>query len=159
MHAIDAGNLILEIQQNSDTTYRVYDWDRVGTSGTPRKLHIDESLKCIDFKDFEPSTMKDSGTQIQTLAECEHFRIRKFKARANDLIPLKAATEQCMLINPINSDIKIKDFKISKGELGLSPYEHECEVEFEEPGEIIVTDNFTILDIKMGKHLSSLHSC
>ena len=47
-----------------------------------------------------------------------------------------------MLINPINSDIKIKDFKISKGELGLSPYEHEYEVEFEEPGELIVTDNF-----------------
>jgi len=40
LHAIDAGNLILEIQQNSDTTYRVYDWGRVGLDGTPRQLHI-----------------------------------------------------------------------------------------------------------------------
>ena len=38
IHAIDAGNLILEIQQNSDTTYRVYDWGRLGLNGEPRKL-------------------------------------------------------------------------------------------------------------------------
>jgi mannose-6-phosphate isomerase len=42
IHAIGGGNLILEIQQNSDTTYRVYDWGRVGLDGTPRQLHIEE---------------------------------------------------------------------------------------------------------------------
>ena len=40
LHAIDAGNLILEIQQNSDTTYRVYDWGRKGLDGQTRQLHI-----------------------------------------------------------------------------------------------------------------------
>ena len=40
VHAIDAGNLILEIQQNSDTTYRVYDWGRMGLDGKPRQLHV-----------------------------------------------------------------------------------------------------------------------
>src|ERR1700677_3146013 len=40
VHAIDAGNLILEIQQNSDTTYRVYDWDRAGLDGKPRPPHL-----------------------------------------------------------------------------------------------------------------------
>ena len=83
MHAIDAGNLILEIQQNSDTTYRVYDWGRVGLDGAPRQLHIEESLKSIDFDDYEPETLKIvPGTQ--TLADCKEFRIRKFELQAGD---------------------------------------------------------------------------
>ena len=47
-----------------------------------------------------------------------------------------------MIINPINSNIKIKNIEVSKGELALSPYEHECEVRFQERGELIITDNF-----------------
>lgn len=69
LHAIDAGCLILEIQQNSDTTYRVYDW------GRHRALHIDESLRCIDFEDFEPSPNRVSPG-VGVLTECEHYRIR-----------------------------------------------------------------------------------
>jgi mannose-6-phosphate isomerase len=55
VHAIGAGLVIFEIQQNSDTTYRVYDWDRVGADGRPRELHIPQSLANIDFDDVEPS--------------------------------------------------------------------------------------------------------
>ncbi len=51
VHAIDAGCLILEIQQNSNTTYRVYDWGRMGHDGNPRELHIDKALQVIDFED------------------------------------------------------------------------------------------------------------
>ena len=52
VHAIGAGNVIFEIQQNSDTTYRVYDW------GRPREVHLAQSLASIDFTDFEPSLLK-----------------------------------------------------------------------------------------------------
>lgn len=55
VHAIGAGNVIFEIQQNSDTTYRVFDWNRVGLDGKPRELHVEASLKSINFNDFEPS--------------------------------------------------------------------------------------------------------
>ena len=55
VHALGKGLVIFEIQQNSDTTYRVFDWNRVDASGKPRQLHVEESLKCIDFDDFEPS--------------------------------------------------------------------------------------------------------
>lgn len=51
VHAIDAGCLILEIQQNSNTTYRVYDWGRVGNDGKPRELHVEKALQVIDFED------------------------------------------------------------------------------------------------------------
>jgi mannose-6-phosphate isomerase len=58
LHAIDTGVVLVEIQQNSDTTYRVYDWGRVGLDGKPRQLHVRESLVCINFQDFEPRKQK-----------------------------------------------------------------------------------------------------
>lgn len=75
LHALGGGLLIYEIQQNSDTTYRVFDWNRVGLDGKPRELHIEQSMKCIDFNDFEPTL--DRG--VATLASCEHFRVTRAK--------------------------------------------------------------------------------
>jgi len=74
IHAIGAGLLIYEIQQNSDTTYRVFDWNRTGLDGTPRALHVAESLQSIDFTDFAPALQlpKADGT----LVECLHFQVR-----------------------------------------------------------------------------------
>ena len=70
IHAIGAGFLIHEIQQNSDTTYRVFDWNRKDSNGNPRDLHIKESLACIDFKD----TKAEIETPIdKTLVSCPYF--------------------------------------------------------------------------------------
>jgi mannose-6-phosphate isomerase len=54
VHAIGDGLVIFEIQQNSDTTYRVFDWNRMGLDGKPREMHVAQSLASIDFNDFEP---------------------------------------------------------------------------------------------------------
>ncbi len=51
VHAIGEGILLLEVQQSSDTTFRLYDWGRVGSDGKPRPLHIDEALATIDWED------------------------------------------------------------------------------------------------------------
>lgn len=71
LHAIGAGFLIHEIQQNSDTTYRVFDWNRIGLDGKPRELHVAESLASIDFTDFEPTMDTATG---DTIASCEYFK-------------------------------------------------------------------------------------
>ncbi len=62
VHALGAGSVIFEIQQNSDTTYRVFDWNRVGLDGKPRELHVENSMRSIDFDDFEPSLI---GTRFE----------------------------------------------------------------------------------------------
>jgi mannose-6-phosphate isomerase len=62
VHAIGDGLVIFEIQQNSDTTYRVFDWNRVGLDGKPRELHIAQSLASIDFNDFEPGLVETKFT-------------------------------------------------------------------------------------------------
>src|SRR3954469_15692184 len=79
-HALAAGMVIFEIQQNSDTTYRVFDWNRLGLDGKPRDLHIQESLASIDFNDFEPSLVGEdfSGTgplKVRPLVDDSLFKI------------------------------------------------------------------------------------
>ena len=75
IHAIGTGNLIVEVQQNSDTTYRVFDWNRLGLDGKPRALHVGESLASVNFDDIEPQFAQPQG---ETLVECEHFRVEKW---------------------------------------------------------------------------------
>ena len=71
LHAIGAGLLIHEIQQNSDTTYRVFDWNRLGLDGHPRPLHIEKSMASIDFDDFQPTMDSPSGNNLAT---CPYFK-------------------------------------------------------------------------------------
>lgn len=74
LHAIGAGLLIIEIQQNSDTTYRVFDWNRPGLDGKPRPLHVEESLQCIDFTDTAPALGVADGS---LLVDCPHFIVER----------------------------------------------------------------------------------
>lgn len=82
IHAIDAGCLILEIQQNSDTTYRVYDWGRVGLDGKPREMHIEQSLKSTDFNDFEPEIYRYQATSDgeEQMVACEYFITNRYRS-------------------------------------------------------------------------------
>lgn len=85
IHAIGAGNVIFEVQQNSDTTYRVFDWNRAGLDGKPRQLHIPESLASIDFGDAEPQLATPQG---ETVVACEYFCVERWTidgTRSTDL--------------------------------------------------------------------------
>jgi len=56
MHALGAGNVLVEIQENSDTTYRIYDWNRAKKRRAPREMHIAQAMQCVDFGDVEAIT-------------------------------------------------------------------------------------------------------
>ena len=79
LHAIGKGILICEIQQNSDTTYRVYDWGRVGADGKPRELHVERALDVLKLtgecaRDFAPRLLaKGEGFSDYEVASCEYF--------------------------------------------------------------------------------------
>ena len=81
LHAIGKGILIAEIQQNSNTTYRIYDYGRVGADGKPRQLHIDKALDVTELRlptppAKEPKESKD-GYDVEPLAACEYFNVKK----------------------------------------------------------------------------------
>ena len=75
IHAIGGGNVIVEIQQNSDTTYRVFDWNRTGLDGKPRALHVAESMRSIDFADYEPQLQ---NPRSNPLVKCDYFEIERW---------------------------------------------------------------------------------
>jgi len=89
VHAIGAGVLIFEIQQNSDTTYRVFDWNRKGLDGKPREIHIDESLEAIDFTDHHVALWRGEGGGDSVLADCPHFRVVRRDAAAGGVAELE----------------------------------------------------------------------
>ncbi len=83
LHAILGGLLIAEIQQNSNTTYRVYDWNRMGTDGRPRPLHIDKALEVINFDQVEPDiapgriVFDGNGQRREQLNSTPYFTVER----------------------------------------------------------------------------------
>ncbi len=84
-HAIGAGLLIAEIQQSSNVTYRLYDWNRVGPDGQPRALHIEEALDVIDYQRGPVHAQQPQPTDQPgrtRLAECDKFVLDRREANA-----------------------------------------------------------------------------
>lgn len=79
IHAIGAGNLIAEIQQTSDITYRVYDYDRRGLDGKPRQLHVEEAVDAIDYKVYDNyvTDYDREATGEVPLVKCKYFDVQK----------------------------------------------------------------------------------
>jgi mannose-6-phosphate isomerase len=99
VHAIGAGLVIFEIQQNSDTTYRVFDWNRAGLDGQARALHLAEALASIDFNDYEPAPVRggfdgDEPVQRRLLARDPLFSVEALRMADGAVAPLKPETLQ-----------------------------------------------------------------
>ena len=76
VHAIGAGLLVAEIQQASDTTFRLFDWNRVGRDGKPRQLHLEQSLDTIDYDrgPVPPQVPQPTGRSgVERLVACDKF--------------------------------------------------------------------------------------
>ncbi|MBT3481151.1 MAG: class I mannose-6-phosphate isomerase [Opitutales bacterium] len=140
IHAIDAGNLILEIQQNSDTTYRVYDWGRVGLDGHPRQLHVEESLRCIDWDDFEPSTIQPEAGRSD-LADCEEFRLVKHSLDGGSA-PIVSPSGEARLISVVEGTVLIGGEVVERGDTVLLPASATLDITSSVPAAFLVTDRF-----------------
>ena len=77
VHAIGAGNLLAEIQETSDITYRIYDYDRRDAQGNPRELHTDLAKDAIDYRLYDnyKSPRPSDKAPKATIAECRHFKV------------------------------------------------------------------------------------
>jgi len=143
VHAIDAGNLILEIQQNSDTTYRVYDWGRTGLDGKPRTLHVQESLASILWDDPPPSLVTAS-TADAVLADCQEFRIRRVVLDSGESLSI-AAGEQPRILSVVEgrlvADTAARD-TLARGDNVLLPFSGGFVFTADGPATLLVTENF-----------------
>lgn len=122
MHAIDGGNLILEIQQNSDTTYRVYDWGRVGLDGKPRQMHVEQSLASLAANTAPAPRLLRAGEPHEVLADCAHFRIRRARLAAGATLRF-AAGEQPRILSVVEGRLREASGEaVTRGENVLLPY-------------------------------------
>jgi mannose-6-phosphate isomerase len=115
LHGIGAGNLLVEIQQNSDTTYRLFDWNRVDDRGKPRQLHIEQALQCVDFDDVRPKLIKQEG---ELLIRHELFEIQKWNLdQSREIAPLGQFAIVCCLAGKL----WCADVTLAPGEFFLVP--------------------------------------
>lgn len=128
VHALGAGSVIFEIQQNSDTTYRVFDWNRVGLDGKPRDLHIEQSMRSIDFADFEPKLVPPkiepaAFGSTRPLVDDPLFRVMKIEVRPGNSINLENGAMQ--VVGLLNGSAKIAsrggELEIRAGQFVLIP--------------------------------------
>ncbi|MHC4158522.1 MAG: type I phosphomannose isomerase catalytic subunit [Planctomycetota bacterium] len=94
-HSIGPGLLIAEIQTPSDTTYRVFDWNRVDETGKPRQLHVRQALESIHF---DASGDNITVTTIGRLADCEYFKIDKGHQAKNCELLLSPGEMETLII-------------------------------------------------------------
>jgi mannose-6-phosphate isomerase len=108
VHAIGAGLVIAEIQQSSDTTYRLYDWNRVGHGGRPRQLHLQESLDVIDF-DRGPIAVRTpqptSAGHVHQLVSCDKFVVDRWRFDAARSL---GGDNRCHLLVPLEGMVSIE---------------------------------------------------
>jgi len=119
LHAVGGGNLLVEIQQNSDTTYRVFDWNRQDDRGNQRQLHIDQALQCIDFHDVRPQLVQPRGE----LLLCDDlFEIQKWSLDSpREIAPGSQFAIACCL----TGSLRCADVDLRSGEFFLIPAELE----------------------------------
>jgi mannose-6-phosphate isomerase len=110
VHAIGAGLVIFEIQQNSDTTYRVFDWNRAGLDGRPRELHVAQSLASIDFNDFEPALIGGDETagitcRVRNLVSHPLFNVDLIRSPDGGVLPLAAS--RMRIIGVVAGEVRV----------------------------------------------------
>jgi mannose-6-phosphate isomerase len=145
VHAIDAGNLILEIQQNSDTTYRLYDWGRKGLDGKPRKLHVEESMKSILWNEGPPDLVRAAPTS-GVIASCDEFTIRRMVLGKGESVRIEAR-QQPRIFSVAAGNVALSGPQhprntLRMGDNALIPWAAELAFEAQEPAIVLVTEGF-----------------
>ncbi len=125
IHALGPGLLVAEIQQSSDTTYRLYDWDRVGPDGQPRELHLEHGLSTIDYK-FGPVKVQTpqptDRPHVERLVKCDKFVLDRWKLTAPQTI---GGSGSCHIVAVLEGSLHLagdpSGQPLERGEVALIP--------------------------------------
>ena len=128
VHSIGKGNFVLEIQQSSDITYRIYDYDRRDAQGNARQLHVEESIDAIDFSDTDgaaPSRIKWIENQEEIIADCNYFTTSAMAVKESACMDLDKR-DSFTIIASIDGDAQLVDanneyISLPQGAVALIP--------------------------------------
>lgn len=143
LHAIGKGILIAEIQQNSNTTYRIYDYGRVGADGKPRELHVEKACEVTQLtppvrptKPMGEKIQKD-GYSTTLLATSEYFNVNKLEI--SEKAGIDVTDDSFVSLLCLDGSFKVNDITLDKGESCFIPAGY-GKVEISGNGEIIATN-------------------
>lgn len=143
VHAIKAGTLVYELQQSSDVTYRIYDYDRVDKDGNTRTLHIEKSLESIDYGSvdhkktpFLISTINDS--EIYSLVSNDFFSLEKWVINGEVDLSLDKDKKHFLLVTVINGKATINGMKLKDFESGIITSEELSKIKIKGHATILV---------------------
>ena len=113
VHAIGAGCLLLEVQQDANTTYRLYDWDRLDKDGQPRTLHLAQALQVIDWNQTAspvapilPELTQPGGLVARLLLDDPHFHVEEWTVDAP--CQVRHDARSFWILFPVDGDVRIK---------------------------------------------------
>jgi mannose-6-phosphate isomerase len=124
IHAIGAGIVIAEIQQTSDITYRIYDFDRKDANGNTRELHVDLALEAINYNKVEAKKEYDKKINVSNLAvDCPYFTTNVFLLDGHVVKTKSADSFVVYMCTEGNFEIKIDSeiYSFQKGDTFLLP--------------------------------------
>ncbi len=145
MHAIDGGNMILEIQQNSDTTYRVYDWGRVGLDGKPRAMHVEQSMASLEANTAAAPKLVRSTEKTTVLAECREFRITHHRLARGESLTFNAG-DQARIFSVVSGRLTSGEASLALGDNALLAFAGTFAFTAVEDVQVLVTDGFSALE-------------
>ena len=118
IHAIGKGVRLIEIQQNSNLTYRLYDYNRVDKDGHPRELHIKKALDVIDYHKYEPTKSND-----ELLADNKYFTVKRIEF---DKVVKLSASESFLSFTFLEGEGTVNDLPYRQYDTFYLPYQKEC---------------------------------
>lgn len=125
VHALGAGLLVAEIQQASDTTYRLFDWNRVGPDGKPRPLHIEQGLDVIDYSATKVLPQTPQPTErphVERLVACDKFVLDRWQMEQGRGGGLQlGGDERFHIISVLTAQIRLADLQLTRGQTVLLP--------------------------------------
>lgn len=123
IHSIGAGNMLIEIQETSDITYRVYDFNRKDKDGNSRELHTELAADAIDYNVY-PEYKKNydkSAHGTVSLIECPYFDVRRTVLSGEDRCSLPATDDSFTIVFCVNGEMEVNGESIKSGEALLFP--------------------------------------
>lgn len=123
IHAIGKGNVIAEIQQNSNVTYRLYDYGRVGKDGKERELHIEKGVKAANCRKLDARKIPICSDGTRLLGSCEYFAVKEVKLRGKKTFVADEKSYHAIIVTEGNAELFCEGYseKLTAGQTVFIP--------------------------------------
>lgn len=142
VHSLGADNIALEIQENSESTYRLHDWDRTDSEGRARALHIGEAVDSVNFDSPAVEPLSENDEPVRTLCDYKNFKILRLRLKAGESVRL-SAREEPRIISLVSGAADCGGVAMEAVESALAPFCAEIEIRAKADSAMLITENFS----------------